>query len=127
MRVGSLRARLRLTRALWVVPLLLAACGGKTQEPAGSELCPDLCEKAKKCPGAPAVASCDDLCFGEDFRATATGCHDEYDASENCLAELEDVCTGAKACATPVKAAQACEVAFCMKHPQDEVCAVPTQ
>jgi hypothetical protein len=125
--VGWLRVRWRLVRDAWLVTALLAACGGRTQEPQGSELCPDLCEKAKKCMGAPPVASCDDLCLGEDFRATGTGCHAQYDASERCLADLSDICTGQKACAAQIQAASTCEIAYCMRHPQDEACVVPTQ
>ena len=125
--MGWFPVSLRLIRALWLVPVVLAACGGKTQEPTARELCPEICEKAKKCPGAPAVSSCDDLCLGEDATAEATGCRDQYEESEQCLADLDDVCTGNKACATPIKATQACEFAYCMKHPQEDVCVVPTQ
>jgi len=111
----------------WLALAPFAACGGKTQEPTAAELCPEICAKAKQCPGAPAVSSCDDLCFAEDATAEATGCREQYEASERCLAELDDVCTGNQACSTSIKATQACELNYCVKHPQDDVCVVPTQ
>ena len=125
--VGSLRVRWRLASLAWLLPLGLVACGGKTQEPTAVELCPEICAKAKQCPGAPAVSSCDDLCLGEDARAEATGCRAEYEASEKCLAELDDVCTGNKDCSKPISATQTCELRYCMQHLDEEVCIVPTQ
>ena len=107
--------------------LAATGCAGQTKESSGAELCPELCEKGKDCPAAPQIPNCDDFCLGEDARAEVTGCHPQYDQAENCLADLDDICTGPKACASEIKATNDCELAYCMKHPGDDVCVVPTE
>lgn len=124
---GSVRLGARLVVAACLVFAAGAGCAGQTKEPSGAELCPDLCKKGKDCSGAPQVSNCDDFCLGEDARAEGTGCHAQYDAAENCLAELDDICTGTKACAGEINATSNCELAYCMKHPGDAVCVVPTE
>jgi len=124
---GALRLGARLAVAGALVLAVGAGCAGKTKEPAGAELCPELCKKGKDCEAAPAVTSCDDFCLGEDARAEETGCHDLYDAAENCLAKLDDICTGTKACANEINATSACELSYCSKHSSEVVCTVPKE
>ncbi|HEX5099151.1 MAG TPA: hypothetical protein VFV94_06610 [Polyangiaceae bacterium] len=125
--MGSLRLGVRFAVTLGLAAGVAFGCAGRTTEPSGAELCPDLCARGKKCPAAPPISNCDDFCLGEDARATGTNCHDLYDKAENCLADLDDVCTGPRACANEINAANDCELAYCMKHPSDEVCASPVQ
>jgi hypothetical protein len=125
--VGSLRLGTRVAVTVALAVGVAFGCAGKTKEPSGAELCPELCAKGKKCQGAPQISNCDDFCLGEDARATGTGCHGQYDAAETCLADLDDVCTGTKACATEINTANSCELAYCMKHPGDDVCVSPVE
>lgn len=125
--MGSLRLAVRAFVVGAFGVAAAAGCAGKTKDPSGAELCPDLCKKGKSCPGAPVISSCDDFCLGEDARAEVTGCHPQYDKAETCLSELDDICTGPKACANEIKATNDCEFAYCAKHPGDDVCVVPTE
>jgi hypothetical protein len=103
-------------------------CGGQTTEQSdGATLCPDLCKKGKPCPAAPLVGDCDDFCLAEDYRATQTGCHDQYDAAELCISKAADICMSPTTCAAEINATNTCEIAYCNKHMQDEVCVVPMQ
>lgn len=125
-RVGSFSVAVRLLVLGLAFGGIAAGCGGQTtQDSDGATLCPELCKKGKPCPMAPIVGDCDDFCLGEDYRATQTGCHDLYDKAELCISKLDDICTSPKVCAAEINATNTCEVAYCNKHMDDEVCVVP--
>jgi len=124
---GSFSVVVRLLALGFLGGGVVVGCGGQTmeQDSDGATLCPGLCAKGKNCPLAPVVPSCDDFCLGEDYRASRTGCHDQYDAAELCLSKLTDICTGPKACGAEINATNDCENAYCAKHAQEDVCMVP--
>ena len=96
--------------------LALAACGGSSTATAGPD-CAELCQKGKdkRCPGAEAI-QCEDNCLSEDARAGTSGCRATYDASLECTAALEDICTVARACGDEVKAYLECIDDYCEDH-----------
>jgi hypothetical protein len=106
----------------------LAGTGCAGQSTNGSEqadLCPDVCNRGKKCPlpaGTPPIQNCDDECLGEDALALQAGCHDAYLKSVACLSKLSDVCTGPTACLAEIKVVYDCEHSYCMAHGGDPTC-----
>jgi hypothetical protein len=120
-------SRVVVLAALGFLPF--TACGGQTDETDGAAVCPELCAeaKSKNCPMAPQIPSCDDFCLGEDARAEGTGCKAKYDAAETCIAKQKDICAAPAACASEILAADSCESAYCMGHPDADVCVAPAQ
>jgi len=95
---------------------LPAACGGSSVA-TGRPDCAELCQKGKdeRCPGAELI-QCEDNCLSEDARAETSGCRAAYDASLECTASLEDICTVAKACSDQVTDYLDCVADFCKDH-----------
>jgi hypothetical protein len=100
-----------------------AGCAGESSGSSDADRCPDQCERGKKCPGVMQTnQSCDDICLGNDAVAVQSNCHDQYVKSVNCLADLEDICTGLTDCKDEIVAAQTCEHNYCQAHQGEEVC-----
>jgi hypothetical protein len=107
--------------------LFSGACAGKSTGGADTQAgdpCPGFCEKARKCPQAPAFSgTCDDFCLQQDAVAEATNCHDTYQQSLTCSAALSDACSATTTCLTQLQATYNCEVAYCNAHKSNEICA----
>ncbi|KYF85361.1 hypothetical protein WME98_14105 [Sorangium sp. So ce296] len=79
--------------ALALAALALAACSSGH----GEEGCPELCERAVECPGAPMTEdSCLDACGAETEQAEEAGCEDAWESYLECRNHAEDNCDPAK-------------------------------
>ncbi|WP_437333799.1 hypothetical protein [Sorangium sp. So ce394] len=86
--------------ALAALALALAACSSGH----GEEGCPELCERAVECPGAPMTEdSCLDACGAETEQAEEAGCEDAWESYLECRNHAEDNCD-------PVKYEEECSI-----------------
>jgi hypothetical protein len=109
--------------------LFAFGCGGMsvnetTEDDGGQkngEDCVSLCEKAKdeRCPGYERVPECEGSCLWDDFTVQGTGCHREYEATIDCSAELEDICTVLDDCEEEFDELKECYEDSCAKKPAD--------